>query len=104
LRQADPRGEDSEGERNIRSQISAQCIYRHDLEWTFPQLQGRKLDFAWGGLVSVTTSRLPQIGRIDDIFFAHSYSGLGVLLSSSTGKVLVDALSGDRARWIYPPP
>jgi gamma-glutamylputrescine oxidase len=34
-----------------------------------------RIDYAWGGLVSVTMSRLPHIGRTGDLFFAHGYSG-----------------------------
>ena len=39
------------------------AFVRPHLEKTFPQLKGRRIDYAWGGLVSVTTSRLPHVGR-----------------------------------------
>jgi gamma-glutamylputrescine oxidase len=65
----------------------------------FPQLEKAKIDYAWGGLVSITMSRLPHIGRIGDLFFAHGYSGQGVLLPALTGKVLVEAMSGTAQRF-----
>jgi gamma-glutamylputrescine oxidase len=38
-------------------------IVRAPLEKIFPQMKGIAIDHAWGGLVSITTSRLPDIGR-----------------------------------------
>jgi len=65
----------------------------------FPQLERARIDYAWGGLVSVTMSRLPHIGRTGDLFFAHGYSGLGVLLPALTGKVLAEAMAGTAERF-----
>lgn len=65
----------------------------------FPQLCNARIDYAWGGLVSVTMSRLPHIGRTGDLFFAHGYSGLGVLLPALTGKVLAEAMAGTAERF-----
>jgi gamma-glutamylputrescine oxidase len=60
----------------------------------FPQLANVRIDHAWGGLVSITLSRVPHIGRIGETFFAHGYSGQGVYLSALAGKVLVEAMTG----------
>ncbi|MDY0884347.1 NAD(P)/FAD-dependent oxidoreductase [Dongia soli] len=68
------------------------AFVRPYVEQTFPQLRGCKIDYAWGGLVSITTSRLPHIGRRGDVLFAHGYSGLGVLLSTLGGKILAESL------------
>ena len=65
----------------------------------FPRLTDARVDHAWGGLVSLTRSRLPHIGRCGDLFFAHGYSGLGVLLPALTGKVLVEAMAGTAERF-----
>lgn len=65
----------------------------------FPKLADARIDHAWGGLVSLTMSRLPHIGRSGDLFFAHGYSGLGVLLPALTGKVLVEAMAGTAERF-----
>lgn len=60
----------------------------------FPQLSGVKIDYAWGGLVSVTMSRLPHVGRMGDLFFAHGYSGQGVVLPAIAGAAMVEAMGG----------
>ena len=66
---------------------------------TFPQLRDVRIDYAWGGLVSITMTRLPHIGRLGDLFFAHGYSGQGVLLPALVGKVLSEAMAGTAERF-----
>jgi gamma-glutamylputrescine oxidase len=68
---------------------------RPHMERVFPQLAGRRIDYAWGGLVSITLTRLPHVGRQGEMLFAHGYSGMGVILSSLAGKLLVEALAGE---------
>ena len=65
----------------------------------FPQLAQTRIDYAWGGLVSITLSRLPHIGRLGDLFFAHGYSGQGVLIPALAGKVLAEAMAGTAERF-----
>jgi gamma-glutamylputrescine oxidase len=71
------------------------AFVRPHLEKAFPQIAGARIDYAWGGLVSVTNSRLPHVGRVGEVYYAHGYSGMGVLLSSLGGKLLVDAMAGE---------
>ncbi len=73
------------------------AFVRPYLERAFPQLRGVRFDHAWGGMVSVTFSRLPHMGRDGPVLFAHGYSGQGVLLSTLGGKLMADALDGDAA-------
>lgn len=68
-------------------------VYPYALR-VFPQLRDTPIDFAWGGLVSITMTRLPHVGRIGDLFFAHGYSGQGVLLASLAGKLVAEAMAG----------
>jgi gamma-glutamylputrescine oxidase len=82
---------------------------RRHMEAVFPSLRGVRIDHAWGGLVSVTRSRLPHLGRIGEVVFAHGYSGLGVVLSSLAGKLLIEAIGGETGRFdqfaaLAPPP
>lgn len=65
----------------------------------FPQLANTPIEYAWGGLVSISMSRLPHVGRLGDLFFAHGYSGQGVLLPALTGKVMVEAMAGTAERF-----
>lgn len=65
----------------------------------FPQLADTPIAHAWGGMVSITMTRLPHIGRLGDLFFAHGYSGQGVLLASLAGETLVEAMAGTARRF-----
>ncbi|MFD9901982.1 NAD(P)/FAD-dependent oxidoreductase [Mesorhizobium sp. NPDC059025] len=76
-----------------------EAFVRPHMEQTFPQLKGRRIDHAWGGLVSVTTSRFPHVGRDGEVYFAHGYSGKGVILSTLAGKLLAEAISGETSRF-----
>jgi gamma-glutamylputrescine oxidase len=75
------------------------AFVRPHMEATFPQLRGVAIDHAWGGLVSVTMTRLPHIGREGEVLFAHGYSGMGAILSTLAGKLLIEAIGGEAARF-----
>ncbi len=76
-----------------------EAVVRAPLEKIFPQLKGVAIDHAWGGLVSITTSRLPDIGRKGALFYAQGYSGQGAILSSLAGKLMADAAIGTAAEF-----
>ena len=66
----------------------------------FPQLQDVPVEFAWGGHIGITYNRLPDVGRQGrSIYYAHGYSGQGVLLTGIFGKLLAQAVCGDQARF-----
>ena len=65
----------------------------------FPQLAQTRIEYAWGGLVSITMTRMPHIGRLGDWFFAHGYSGQGVAISALAGKVVAEAMAGTAGRF-----
>ena len=69
------------------------------MERIFPQLRGVRIDYGWGGMVGVTRNRLPQFGRIGNTFYAHGYSGHGVLLTTLAGELIVDAMRGTAERF-----
>lgn len=64
----------------------------------FPQLANTRIDYAWGGLVSISMTRMPHIGRMGDLFYAHGYSGQGVLIPALAGKVIAEAMRGTAER------
>ena len=39
-------------------------------------------------------TRLPHVGREGEVLFAHGYSGMGAVLSTLAGKLLVEAIGG----------
>jgi gamma-glutamylputrescine oxidase len=65
----------------------------------FPQLARCRIDHAWGGQVSITTTRLPHIGREGSLFFAHGYSGQGAILTTMAGKLIAEAVAGTAERF-----
>ena len=66
----------------------------------FPELANTKIDYAWRGMFAVTVSRLPQLGQIaQDTYFGRAYSGHGVNTSHLFGKVLSEAVSGNKERF-----
>ena len=75
------------------------AFVRPYLERVFPQLAGVPISHDWGGLVSVTTTRLPHLGRDGPVLFAHGYSGMGVLFSTLAGKLLIEAVRGQGERF-----
>ncbi|SHM32934.1 gamma-glutamylputrescine oxidase [Roseibium suaedae] len=71
-----------------------------NLEKVFPQLKGVAIDYAWSGNFALSFSRVPQMGRLgDNTYFAHGYSGHGVTGSHTFGRILAEAISGDRSRF-----
>ena len=71
---------------------------RPHLEDLFPQLAGVRLDYAWGGTLAITRSRLPHLARpAPNVLAAGGYSGQGVALATLAGKLMADAIAGDGA-------
>lgn len=69
-------------------------VRRHMLK-IFPQLSGIGIDYAWGGTLGITTTRLPFVRRLaPNVLTAAGYSGQGVMLGPYFGKVLADVLAG----------
>ncbi len=87
------------GERYTRrAPADIAAFVRPFLERTFPQLAGVELTHAWGGLVSITMNRLPDIGRDGPVLWAHGYSGQGAILSTLGGQLMAEAALGSSTR------
>lgn len=66
----------------------------------YPQLQNARIDYAWGGNVAITVNRLPHFGRIGkNIYFAHGFSGHGILCTGLAGKLMAEAVQGTAERF-----
>ncbi len=65
----------------------------------YPQYAHKNIDFGWGGMLAITASRLPQLGRMGNIFFAHGYSGQGVATTGLAGKLIAEAVAGTAERF-----
>lgn len=66
----------------------------------FPQLEDLRIDYAWGGTLSVTVNRLPHLGRLaPNLFFAQGYSGHGISTANFAGKIIAEAIGGTANRF-----
>jgi glycine/D-amino acid oxidase-like deaminating enzyme len=66
----------------------------------YPQLINTRIDYAWGGTIGVTLSRVPQMGRIaPNILYSQGYSGHGVNVTHLAGQILADAITGTLERF-----
>jgi len=66
----------------------------------FPQLDDIKFEYAWGGNFALTLTRIPHMGQLNEhIYFVHGYSGHGVTGSHTCGKILGEAINGNKERF-----
>lgn len=73
---------------------------RRPLSQIFPQLAGVQIDYAWGGTLGITRSRLPYAARPSArVLSAGGYSGHGLALSLWLGRAMAQAIDGDRDRF-----
>lgn len=70
------------------------------MEAMFPQLRGIRMDYAWGGTLGITATKLPAIQRLGpNMVSAAGYSGVGVALSGMAGKIMAEAIAGQASRF-----
>lgn len=88
------------GERyNTQPPIDIGNFVQPYLSRVYPQYAHKRIDFGWGGMLAITASRLPHIGRMENIFFAHGYSGQGVAMTGLAGKLIAEAIAGTAERF-----
>ena len=90
------------GGENYRSGFPADigAFVRPNMLRLFPQLEDVRIDYAWGGTLSVTVNRLPHVGRLaPNLFFAQGYSGHGISIANFAGKIIAEAIAGTAERF-----
>lgn len=90
------------GGENYRAQFPKDIanFVRPKMLGLFPQLEDVRIDYAWGGTLSVTVNRLPHVGRLaPNLFFAQGYSGHGVSIANFAGKIIAEAIGGTASRF-----
>ncbi len=71
------------------------AFVRPHLTRVFPQLAKVPIDYAWGGTLSITSTRLPFIRQVrPGIYNVSGLSGLGVVLAPYFGRIVGDAIAG----------
>jgi glycine/D-amino acid oxidase-like deaminating enzyme len=65
-----------------------------DLLRVYPQLEGVKIEYAWGGLMSYARHKMPQIGRCaDGVWHAVGFGGHGLAPTTVAGELLAAAIA-----------
>lgn len=73
---------------------------RKPMQQLFPQLEGVKIDYEWGGTLAITTSRMPYFARVaPNILTAAGYSGHGVALATLAGEIIAQSIAGQSERF-----
>ena len=68
-----------------------------DLFITFPQLEGLKIEHAWGGTTAVTVDRTPSVGLIgghENIYYGGGYDE-GVPSAQTAGRIIAELMAGE---------
>jgi len=61
----------------------------------YPQLDGVRIDYEWGGKIGIVLNRVPALGRINDnVYYCHGYSGHGISATHVMGEIMSDAVAG----------
>lgn len=75
-------------------------LVRRKMLNVFPQLQDVNIDYAWGGTLAITLSRLPHFAEVATrVWSAGGYSGHGVALSTLAGRIISRAIEEDRSEF-----
>jgi len=67
---------------------------------TFPQLEGLRIDHAWGGTMGFTMDFTPSVGVMGDdrnIFYGVAYNGEGVAFSQTAGRIICELMTGEQS-------
>jgi glycine/D-amino acid oxidase-like deaminating enzyme len=80
---------------NSTSDAKSGKVLQAALAQMFPQLAQVKIDYCWGGLVDMTSDRLPRAGEHDGVFYSMGYSGHGVQMSVHMGAVMAEVMDGN---------
>lgn len=73
---------------------------RRRMATVYPELSDVTIDHAWSGKIAITTSRMPDFGRIGgNIYYAQGFSGHGLALTGFAGKIIAEAVAGDAERF-----
>jgi glycine/D-amino acid oxidase-like deaminating enzyme len=71
---------------------------RKDLLATFPQLEGLRVDHAWGGTMGFTLDFVPSVGVMGEhrnIYYGVAYNGHGVVLGQTAGRLITELMAGE---------
>jgi gamma-glutamylputrescine oxidase len=66
----------------------------------FPQLADVEIEYAWGGMIDITMSRLPNFGRLEpNVYYLQGFSGHGMVATTIAGRMAAEAIAGQVERF-----
>ncbi len=66
----------------------------------FPELKDARIDYAWGGTLGITMSRLPHFARLGPSAMSIAgFSGQGVALATLAGQIAAETIAGHASRF-----
>ena len=66
----------------------------------FPQLADVRIEYAWGGIIDITMSRLPNFGRLEpNVYYLQGFSGHGMVATTIAGRLAAEAIAGQAERF-----
>ena len=76
------------------------AIMRAKMEKVFPVLANACIEYKWSGQMAVIFRRMPVMGQLEgNVLYVGGYSGHGVAPTHIMGRVLADAVAGNRKRF-----
>jgi hypothetical protein len=75
-------------------------LLTNSLFTTFPQLEGLRIDHAWGGTMGFTIDFTPSVGMTGDhrnIFYGVAYNGEGVAFTQTVGRIICELIAGEES-------
>jgi glycine/D-amino acid oxidase-like deaminating enzyme len=79
---------------NPRADAECGAILQSAMLEVFPELAGTRIDYCWGGMVDMTSDRLPRAGERNGIYYSMGYSGHGTQMSTHMGSVMAEVMDG----------
>jgi gamma-glutamylputrescine oxidase len=75
-------------------------LVRKRMVGVFPQLADAAIDFAWGGTLAITRTRMPHFARVTpNLLSLSGYSGHGVAMASLAGRIAAETVAGQAERF-----
>ncbi len=65
---------------------------------TFPQLEGLRIDHAWGGTMGFTLDFVPSVGVMGEhknVYYGVAYNGEGVAFGQTAGRIISELMAGE---------
>ena len=76
------------------------AIMRAKMGKVFPVLENARIEYKWSGQIAVIFRRMPAMGQLEgNVLYVGGYSGHGVAPTHIMGRVLAEAVAGNRKRF-----